>query len=283
MIYSARTVLSVVLLSVLFFASKNALSQQSTLDEWQEGRELKGIMIDLEKGSPSLSRHKELSDAVTKGILGDLRPLGVSKITLKYVHFTKVDSIKDSDLENIDFVLLSPQGTPWYAYKGSNATALEQTKELIRSKIIDSDIALLGICGGHQFLAKVYDSAVDYIDSRYIGSHHTSYPSDAKKESGSVTITMEASDDPIFEGVVANGQSNNFDAMENHREEIKTLQSPLENLASSQMTKIQTIHIPGKAVYGTQFHPERGWDNTQGKIILTNFFKMVFYRGHPPY
>ena len=240
-------------------------------------RQLNGLLVDLELKSPDPSRHTELKDALTRRLTAEAPSLGNIKLNLSYVHFSDLNT-NFFDSTRVHFIILSPQSTPWSRYRGAELPKLESAEQILRELILKRNMPVLGICGGHQFLALAFGGAVDFIDPSIVGSAPERYPSDALSERGPVWLQVLV-DDPILEGVAR--RPDKFRAIESHYEEVKTAPAPFINLARSELSEVQLIRIPGKLVYGMAFHPERGWDgepetaSTEGKQILANFFRMV--------
>jgi len=235
--------------------------------------------VDLELTGPDPGRYRELRDALTQGLQAEVASLRSLRVAMNYVHFSELaPSILDS--AELDFVILSPQSTPWRMYHGEAGLYLELAKDILKRIIEDGKIPVLGICGGHQFLAITFGGTVDFIDPRFAGSYPERYPREAAAERGLVSLhTLQ--EDPILEGVARHPGV--FQVMESHYEEVKAVPPPFVNLARSEMSEAQLMRIPGKKVYGLAFHPERGWDpandaalvKNAGKQILANFLKMV--------
>lgn len=240
---------------------------------------LHGVLVDLEFCGPDLSRYAELTDAFERRLPAEVTALSNLRITLEYVHFSKLESTF-FDARHVDFVILSPQGTPWCRYDREVAAQMIAMKGLLRELVLSRSMPVLGICGGHQFLAMAFGGSVDFIDTRFVGSTPDAYPQEALAERGPVYVETLA-DDPIFEGVVRH--PGKFLVMESHREEVKGVPLTFVNLAKSSVSAIQVIRMRGKVVYGMAFHPERGWNATNdalaqsnaGKQMLANFLRMV--------
>ncbi len=237
---------------------------------------LRGLLLDLEFGLPEPSRYSELRQVFTQELSSDPALSSVS-IDLDYVHFTEF-AISPETAMNYDFVILSPQGTPWRKYVGDAAQALEMTKAHIRNLAVGQNKPIIGICGGHQFLALAFGGKVDYIDPQLMGTYTEKYTREALSEKGLTSIKILDSD-PIFAGMNGGGV---FNAMESHYEEVKQVPEPFVNLASSRLSEAQLIRIPGKIVYGAAFHPERKHENRDGameftdaKRILINFVRLL--------
>ncbi len=243
--------------------------------EW----ELNGLLVDLELRGADASRHRRLREVLTQRLPSELVPLNRCRLKLDYVHFMTIgDQLPNP--HHIDFVILSPQGTPWSQYDGPAEEGLRKLARMLDHAIHKNSIAVLGICGGHQFLALAFGGAVDFIDPDFASIKAERYPRGAKAERG-VTLLDTIEPDPIFDGVTKHpGQ---FRVLESHYEEVKTLPQGFVNLARSEMSPIQLMRLPGKVVYGMAFHPERCWDEgecadkgiTAGRRLLANFLLMA--------
>jgi GMP synthase (glutamine-hydrolysing) len=240
-------------------------------------RQLNGLLVDLELESRDPTRHGELRDAITRRLAAEAPSLGNIELNLLYVHFCDLNS-EFFDSTRVHFVVLSPQRTPWQTYRGEWLSKLESAEQILRELILKRNMPVLGICGGHQFLALTFGGAVDFIDPNLVGSAHERYPANALAERGPVWLQV-LEDDPILEGVAR--RPDKFKAIESHYEEVKVVPEPFINLARSELSEAQLIRIPGRLVYGMAFHPERGWDgdpqtaSKEGKQILANFFRMI--------
>ncbi|MGB9618533.1 MAG: type 1 glutamine amidotransferase [Desulfomonilaceae bacterium] len=240
-------------------------------------KELKGILIDLEFGQPDPARHRALREALTERLGAPCD--GVKCISLRYVHFSHILE-RDIAPQEVDFILLSPQGVPWHVYEREFQTETNRCKQLLTRAIMDYHIPALGICGGHQFLALAFGGTVGFIDERLEQQKPDRYPKQGLAEKGEVALQTLA-EDPLWQGIVAHPGA--FFVMENHFEEVKTLPPAFRNLARSSLSEIQVLKLPSRLVYGFAFHPERGWDSalkeptgeSPGKKLLRNFFSMA--------
>lgn len=243
---------------------------------------LKGLLLDLELGRPDTSRFEELKGQIVGGL--DLRASDGSaiQIELDHVHFSQTTLLQEK-LDCRDFVILSPQGYPWGAYRGPIEVQLDIASELVRKNVEGTGIPTLGICGGHQFLAMIFGAEVDFIDPAFAGAVTQFYPQEALAERGVVTL-QTLRPDRIYAGLPQHPST--FDVVESHTEEVKNIPHPFVNLATSALSEIQLITIPGAIVYGMAFHPERGWGEgakadqkaLAGKTLLQNFFTLVHLR-----
>jgi len=240
-------------------------------------KELKGVLIDLEFGPPDPARHSALREALTEKLAAPCT--GVEGISLRYVHFSRI-SERDIDPQQVDFILLSPQGVPWHVYERECPNEINRCKQLLARAIMDHHVPALGICGGHQFLAVTFGGTVGFIDETLEQQKPDRYPKQGLAEKGEVALQTLA-DDPLWRGIAVHPGV--FWASESHYEEVKTLPRSFINIARSSLSEIQVLKLPSRLVYGFAFHPERGWDSalkepgqaSPGKKLLQNFFSMV--------
>jgi GMP synthase (glutamine-hydrolysing) len=111
---------------------------------------------------------------------------------------------------------------------------------------------VLGICAGHQFMARFFGGEVSPAE---------------KPEYGKVNLTI-IKDNEIFHGVPEKST-----VWESHNDEVTILPEKFILLASSENCKIQAIKNKDKPFYGLQFHPEV--EHTEyGEKIFKNFVKI---------
>jgi GMP synthase-like glutamine amidotransferase len=108
--------------------------------------------------------------------------------------------------------------------------------ELVR-EIIDLKIPTLGICFGHQLIARALlgEKSVRKADLPEIGW----------KE---VTIQDESS---LFEGI-----NKKFRVFNSHFDEVCNLEGNFQVLATSDLSSVSAFQVKGSQVWGIQFHPE---------------------------
>ncbi len=240
---------------------------------------MRGLLVDLELNGPDPSRYTRLRSVLTNEPNRAAPIPKNTNVTLDYTHFGEFEG-GELDDRAYDFVVLSPQGTPWHRYRGPAADRLTELGNALKRAVQRGRPAILGICGGHQFLALAFGGTVDFIDPAYAGTFPERYPKEALSERGVTTLRILAAD-PIFEGV--SFSPGMFRAVESHYEEVKTVPAPFVNLARSEMSPIQVIRIPGRIVYGFAFHPERclseedcpGATVPEGGRLLANFLAMT--------
>ncbi len=114
------------------------------------------------------------------------------------------------------------------------------------------DVPILGICLGHQLIAKAYGGEVTTSDTE-------SY--------AQVKINI-TNDKSLFEGL-----GSQMDVWSSHKDEVKTIPEDFEILASSNLCDVESFKHKDKEVYGIQFHPEVH-HTPKGSIIFENFYKI---------
>jgi len=146
--------------------------------------------------------------------------------------------------ENVNGLVLSG-GTP--------RIGLKDTLGSIEEYLEKASFPILGICAGHQFMAKFFGGKAE--------------PSEIP-EFGKIELTLLNDRNPLFEGV-----SKKSIVWESHNDEVTVLPDCFELLAESENCKIQAMKHKDKSFYGLQFHPEV--EHTEfGEHIFKNFVKI---------
>lgn len=168
---------------------------------------------------------------------------------LKYLDATtkivpNTTSWKELVEEGVDGVILSG---------GAPRIGLENKLGKCNEYLKHANIPILGICAGHQFMA------------RFFGG-------DAKPskipEFGKITLTLLDEENPLFTKVPKESI-----VWESHNDEITVLPDSMKNLAKSDNCEYQAIMHKEKPFFGLQFHPEV--NNTEyGEQIFTNFINI---------
>ncbi|AXV36937.1 MAG: GMP synthase subunit A [Methanobacteriaceae archaeon] len=114
------------------------------------------------------------------------------------------------------------------------------------------DYPILGICLGHQLIAKAYGGEVKAAGVE-------SY--------AKIEINIEDEDD-IFKGL---GKSMNVWA--SHKDEVSKIPPEFKKLANSSICDIEAMAHKNKPIYGIQFHPEVH-HTEDGSKIFKNFYEI---------
>jgi len=134
------------------------------------------------------------------------------------------------------------------------------------------DIPILGVCNGHQLLAQ--QEEITYVRSMSRSYNSKSIESLVKEDIPPVFIQKE---DPIFSGMI-----NPFYGPEYHSWSIEVMPAGFEVLATSTDSEgtvcIEVIKAKDRFIYGTQFHPEKPYPWSLGKMVLINFLHMAVKR-----
>jgi GMP synthase (glutamine-hydrolysing) len=112
---------------------------------------------------------------------------------------------------------------------------------------------ILGICAGHQFIARYFGGEVK--------------PSKVP-EFGKVEVTLLKNNDPLLEGVPIKSI-----VWESHNDEVTKVPKMFDRLAESENCPVQAMRHQKKPFYGLQFHPEV--EHTEyGEKIFSNFVEL---------
>ena len=150
-------------------------------------------------------------------------------------------SFEEIAKENIDGLVLSG---------GAPRVGLESTLGNCAEYLEKTDFPILGICAGHQFMARYFGGEVK--------------PSKIP-EFGKIELMLLKEDELLFDGVPKKSI-----VWESHNDEVTRLPNDFELLAESENCKIQAMRHKKKPFYGLQFHPEV--EHTEyGKTIFENF------------
>lgn len=114
---------------------------------------------------------------------------------------------------------------------------------------------ILGICFGHQLIAKAFYEDVVPMEQKIEGYY----------------MVKRVNHDELFEDL-----AEKILVMESHQEMVANLPYEFIKLAESPNCPIEAIKHRTLPIYGVQFHPERYDDkHPAGGIILENFFRIA--------
>ena len=126
---------------------------------------------------------------------------------------------------------------------------LKYSKEI--DAIVDSGVPVLGVCFGHQMVARAFGSEV---------------VKDGKHVLGMVETTV-LKEDPLFGGL-----PRSLMLLESRYEVVKSLPAGFRLIARSATTDIAAMKHEKRPIYGVQFHPERFTrKNPDGAAVVRNF------------
>jgi GMP synthase (glutamine-hydrolysing) len=115
------------------------------------------------------------------------------------------------------------------------------------------NIPILGICAGHQYIAKHFGGKVE--------------PS-VTPEFGKAELLINGRKDKLIEGIPKQSI-----VWESHNDEVTILPKDFVLLGSSESCKIQMMRHKTKPIYGLQFHPEV--EHTEcGEQLFKNFIEI---------
>jgi len=146
-------------------------------------------------------------------------------------------------------------------------------------KINSYQIPVLGICFGHQLIARCFGGKVELNPN---GWELGAYP---------IQITAEGRKSPLFSGI-----EDNSIVYESHQDYVSVL--PQNAIELARNNKGNQAFMIQDRFFGVQFHPEFSWEviqmyvsvrskmgvsvddpsvpeSTQGELILTNFIKLI--------
>lgn len=179
-------------------------------------------------------------------------------------HYTKV---REDDLKawGIQALLLSGFGATWDQF---DPERLQEIMRIIR----ETDIPIIGFCGGHQHIGYAFDTPSAPLGplAEGAGDPNPNFGAGMKKEFGFMHVDI-LQPDPLFEGL---GDRPVF--MESHWWEVQDVPPGFKFLASTDTCRVQAFKHESRLLYGVQFHPESYSEEHQdGKVLLENFFRLA--------
>lgn len=152
-------------------------------------------------------------------------------------------SFEDLKSEGIDGLVLSG-GAPRIGLEGTLGNCAEILEK--------ADFPILGICAGHQFMARFFGGDAQ--------------PS-IVPEYGKITLNLVEKSE-LFEDVAEESI-----VWESHNDEVSKLPDSFILIGSSKNCKVQAMQHKTKPLFGLQFHPEV--EHTEfGERIFKNFIKI---------
>jgi len=142
-------------------------------------------------------------------------------------------------------------GSNFMLSKPDTRMVFQPEMDLVR----ETDLALLGICFGHQLIGAAYGSQV--VD---LGQNVRAFKD----------VKLLRSD-PLLDGLPGS-----IRVSESHRQALTRVPEGFRHLAESATSQVEAICHQNRLLYGVQFHPERSDEkHPHGRIILQNFLKLA--------
>ncbi|EHP85257.1 GMP synthase subunit A [Methanotorris formicicus] len=121
---------------------------------------------------------------------------------------------------------------------------------------LNAKLPVLGICLGHQLIAKAYGGEVGRAE--------------AEEYASTKVYVIEEND--LFKNV-----PKEFNAWASHKDEVKKVPEDFEVLVYSDICEVEAMKHKKKPIYGVQFHPEVA-HTEYGSEILKNFCRVCGFK-----
>ena len=168
-------------------------------------------------------------------------------VNIVIIHFLDVTKEKVDSIGPVAVILTG--------YKQPLSTYNFDEMEGLFSFLRETELPVLGICGGHQFIGKAFGSDIVPLGSL---------------EKGFFDVTLTA-DDPILAGL-----SSPIKAFFWHELEVDPLPRYFVLLGSGELCPVQMMRHRTKPIYGVQFHPEYSSRRYHdGVVIFQNFLEIA--------
>jgi GMP synthase (glutamine-hydrolysing) len=155
--------------------------------------------------------------------------------------------IRNPDITYDEIVKLNPNGI---ILSGGPASVYEKNAPQIDSRILNLNIAFLGICYGQQLICKTLGSKV--AESK-------------QREYGKATIEI-ISDSLLFKSF----KSKDSQVWMSHGDKVESIPKGFKIIASTKNAPFAAIENKERRIYGVQFHPEVS-HSVEGDLIIKNF------------
>lgn len=159
------------------------------------------------------------------------------------------DGLSHEMFDSFDGVVLS--GSP-------DMMSEEKTKAKFRREseaILESKVPVLGVCFGHQMMARAFGADV-VKDGKHVLE---------------MVETKVLASDPLFTGL-----PKSMMLLESRHEIVKALPGGFRLLARSATSEIASMKHGKRPLYGVQFHPERYTkENPDGNRVIGNFVRIL--------
>ena len=118
--------------------------------------------------------------------------------------------------------------------------------------VLDLSIPILGICLGHQLIAKTFGGEVSTSDTESYAQVKIDFLDNSS----------------LFKGL-----ESPLEVWSSHKDEVHTLPEEFDIIASSSLCDIEAMKHKEKEIYGIQFHPEVH-HTPKGEFIFKNFYEI---------
>ncbi len=159
------------------------------------------------------------------------------------------DGISRGMFDSYDGVVLS--GSPDMMSEDKTRAKFARESEAI----LESQVPILGVCFGHQMIARAYGAEV-VKDGKHV------------LEMVETKVLVE---DQLFEGL-----PKSLMLLESRHEVVSSLPGGFRLLAKSATSEIASMKHEKRTLYGVQFHPERYTkENPEGNRVVGNFVRIL--------
>jgi GMP synthase (glutamine-hydrolysing) len=159
------------------------------------------------------------------------------------------DGLSRGMFESFDGVVLS--GSPDMMSEEKTKVKFKRESEAI----LESKVPVLGVCFGHQMMARAFGAEV-VKDGKHVLE---------------MVETKVLEEDPIFKGL-----PKSMMLLESRHEVVRSLPEGFRLLARSATSEIASMKHENRPLYGVQFHPERYTkENPDGNRVIGNFVRIL--------
>lgn len=135
---------------------------------------------------------------------------------------------------------------------GAPRVGLEDTLGNCGTYLDEADVPILGICAGHQFMARHFGGKAEAAGT---------------PEFGKTELELE---DGVEQDDILAGLPERSTVWESHNDEVTVVPDGFEVLGHSPDCEVQAMRHTGRPVFGLQFHPEVS-HTEHGERIFENF------------